>query len=170
LRTYLNLMVTMLLGGLWHGASWLYVFWGGLHGAFLAFERILRERFMGHRGRPGAMRVRSGWVNSAVWLTTLALLCFTWVFFRSSDFAAAANLLKAMFAVQEGALLTGPEIRQVLLVMVPLLAIQRLLRDKHLRAVLGRWPWPLRGLALTALLIALCLSPGDDRAFIYFQF
>jgi D-alanyl-lipoteichoic acid acyltransferase DltB (MBOAT superfamily) len=170
LRTYLNLMATMLLGGLWHGASWLFVFWGGLHGGFLAFERFLRERFLNRRGGLGAVRVCSGWLNSAVWLTTLALLCLTWVFFRSSDFAVAVNLLKAMFAVQEGALLTGPEIRQVLLVMVPLLAVQRLLRDKHLRAVLGRWPWPLRGLALTALLIALCLSPGDDRAFIYFQF
>jgi D-alanyl-lipoteichoic acid acyltransferase DltB (MBOAT superfamily) len=175
-RTYLNLMITMLLGGLWHGASWLFVLWGGLHGGFLALERFLRERFLQRRrflrqrGRKRAVEDRSGLVNSVVWLATLGLLCLTWVFFRSTDFSAAASLLNAMFARQEGTLLSGQEIRQALVVMVPLLGIQRYLRGSHIRAALVRWPWPLRSLALVVLLIALCLSPGDDRAFIYFQF
>jgi alginate O-acetyltransferase complex protein AlgI len=179
-RTYLNLMATMLLGGLWHGASWLFVFWGGLHGGFLAVERFLRERFLRERfgrerfvrqrGRNPPNQVRCALAGHAVWLVTLGLLCLTWVFFRSRDFSAAATLLGAMFAVRDGALLSGQEIRQALAVMIPLLIFQRAMRETRFQAALVRWPWPLRSLALAVLLIALCLSPGDDRAFIYFQF
>jgi hypothetical protein len=92
------------------------------------------------------------------------------VFFRSTDFTAALALLKAMFGMTGGALLSGAEIGQTLVVMIPLLLTQRRLRGTRLRAVLLSWPWPLRSLGLAVLLMALCLAPGDDRAFIYFQF
>jgi alginate O-acetyltransferase complex protein AlgI len=165
LRTYLNLFLTMLLGGLWHGASWLFVIWGGLHGGFLAVERLLR-----HWGQRLGIQPTSALSRNLVWLLTLGLLCITWVFFRSSDFGATLVLLKAMLGLRGGELLTGGEIRQALAVMVPLLLIQRQLRGTRLRAILLSWPWPLRSLGLAALLVALCLAPGDDRAFIYFQF
>src|SRR5689334_17013974 len=54
-RTYLALMTTMLLGGLWHGASWAFVVWGGLHGVYLSAERLLRSRFAGYRPGPFAL-------------------------------------------------------------------------------------------------------------------
>jgi hypothetical protein len=54
--------------------------------------------------------------------------------------------------------------------MIPLLFIHRRLRGTNFRAIFGSWPWPLRSLGLAVLLMALCLAPGDDRAFIYFQF
>jgi D-alanyl-lipoteichoic acid acyltransferase DltB (MBOAT superfamily) len=155
----------MLLGGLWHGASWLFVIWGGLHGGFLAVERLLR-----HWGQRLGIQPTSALSRNLVWLLTLGLLCITWVFFRSSDFGATLVLLKAMLGLRGGGLLTGGEIRQALAVMVPLLLIQRQLRRTRLRAILLSWPWPLRSLGLAALLVALCLAPGDDRAFIYFQF
>ncbi len=71
-RTYRNLMLTMLLGGLWHGAAWTFVVWGGIHGARLAAERGLRERF-------GTARVPA-WAG---WLVTFNVVCLAWVFFRA---------------------------------------------------------------------------------------
>jgi D-alanyl-lipoteichoic acid acyltransferase DltB (MBOAT superfamily) len=165
LRTYLNLVLTMLLGGLWHGASWRFVFWGGLHGGFLAIERFIRR--WGQRRR---IQINHAVVDNAIWLVTLALLCFTWVFFRATDFPAALVLLKAMAGLKGGQLLSGVEIRQALVVMIPLLFVHRRLRGTSFRAAMGAWPWPLRSLCLVLLLVALALSPGEDRAFIYFQF
>jgi alginate O-acetyltransferase complex protein AlgI len=79
-RTYLNLMITMLLGGLWHGAAWTFVVWGGLHGAALAVTRWwtgLGPRFA--RRWPTALSV----------LVTFHFVCAAWVFFRARDFSQA---------------------------------------------------------------------------------
>jgi alginate O-acetyltransferase complex protein AlgI len=89
-RTYVNLMVTMLLGGLWHGASWHFMVWGGIHGALLGLERRFRsgrERF--EEGLPTA---REG---PLVFLT-FVLVCFAWVFFRAVDLANAFDVLGAV--------------------------------------------------------------------------
>src|SRR5947208_799202 len=77
-RTYTALMGTMLLGGLWHGASWTFVAWGGLHGLYLAVERWLRGRFGGWKPGPGSI--------VALGLLTYLLVNVTWVFFRSKTF------------------------------------------------------------------------------------
>jgi hypothetical protein len=81
-RTYLNLMITMLLGGLWHGASWTFVVWGGLHGAGLALNRWLRDRF-------GFDPDRRRWSRVLGVVVTFHFVSAAWIFFRSSDFAAA---------------------------------------------------------------------------------
>jgi D-alanyl-lipoteichoic acid acyltransferase DltB (MBOAT superfamily) len=73
LATYRNIIITMGLGGLWHGASWNFVLWGLLHGAALVVKRIL--------GLTGAPRSRI--VDALLWLVTLHFVCFTWIFFRS---------------------------------------------------------------------------------------
>jgi alginate O-acetyltransferase complex protein AlgI len=87
-RTYLNLIVTMLLGGLWHGASWNFVIWGGMHGSMLAFERSQgRESF--YRNLPRALRVAF----------TFAIVLMAWVFFRASDLHRAVNYLGSMFGI-----------------------------------------------------------------------
>ena len=78
-RTYTALMGTMLLGGLWHGAAWTFVVWGGLHGLYLAGERWLRGSFAGLKPGPAAMLSRSA-------LLTYMLINITWVFFRAKDF------------------------------------------------------------------------------------
>ena len=90
--TYRNLMVTMLLGGLWHGASWQFVAWGGLHGCYLALERALTGLFSSGGSMPdGASRTRGfGWrlCGGAV---TFLLVCIAWVFFRAGIFPAPFN-------------------------------------------------------------------------------
>src|SRR6185503_13969212 len=85
LRTYVNLMLTMLLGGLLHGANWTFVVWGGLHGLYLAGERWIREK-TGVVGDPVGP-----WNRLALALVTYFLVNLTWVFFRAHDFGGAAR-------------------------------------------------------------------------------
>ena len=99
-RTYVNLFVVMLLGGLWHGAAWNFVVWGALHGALLAFER-LRGKAALYDGLPAPVRVG----------VTFTIVLITWVFFRAADLPEAVRYLGDMLALgdpQEGAgLLAG---------------------------------------------------------------
>ena len=100
-RTYVNLMVTMLLGGLWHGASWTFVVWGGLHGLYLAVERFLQGRFAG-------AAIAQTWLYR-VWLAlvTYLLVNLTWVFFRAQDFPTAWRMITSMFGSRQSARIAG---------------------------------------------------------------
>jgi alginate O-acetyltransferase complex protein AlgI len=84
-RTYANLMITMLLGGLWHGASWNFLVWGGLHGGWLALERA--------RGRRSLF---AAWPPALQTATTFAVVLVSWVFFRAADLGDALRYLGAM--------------------------------------------------------------------------
>jgi alginate O-acetyltransferase complex protein AlgI len=88
LRTYVNLLLVMLLGGLWHGASWNFLVWGGLHGTLLAFERM-QGKATRHWHVPAPLRVG----------ITFVLVLITWVFFRAADLPAAGRYLASMFGV-----------------------------------------------------------------------
>jgi alginate O-acetyltransferase complex protein AlgI len=85
-RTYFNLAAVMLLGGLWHGASWTFLIWGGIHGAMLIFER-LRHRAAPWEGMPRVLQTA----------VTFVILLVTWVFFRSNDIGSALQYCGAMF-------------------------------------------------------------------------
>ncbi|MCL4143782.1 UNVERIFIED_CONTAM: hypothetical protein GTU68_049562, partial [Idotea baltica] len=80
-RTYVNLALTMLIGGLWHGASWLFVIWGGLHGIYLAIERMISRD-----------RLKRLW---AYRLVVFLLVCLAWIFFRSESLDFAIKALRA---------------------------------------------------------------------------
>jgi alginate O-acetyltransferase complex protein AlgI len=88
-KTYRNLILTMLLGGLWHGANWTFVLWGGWHGLWLAIER----RFA--LGRASTFSVGS-------WLFTLLLVMLGWVMFRAESVSSALTMYQAMFSVPDG--------------------------------------------------------------------
>ena len=164
LRTLVNIMLTMLIGGLWHGASWRFVAWGGLHGTYLVAERLAAERF-GERPFFQKTGARLGLA-----LMTYALICVTWVFFRAPDFGAAWEIAAAMLSDAGASLVNTSETATVAAINAALFLTHFGLRDSSIEAVVGRMPWQLRALALAAMLIALALAPGDDRAFIYFQF
>jgi alginate O-acetyltransferase complex protein AlgI len=85
LRTYFNLFVTMLLGGLWHGASWNFVIWGGLHGVMLAFERM--------QGKNSFYRFLPRFAQVTL---TFSIVVLSWVFFRATDLPGAVSYLKSM--------------------------------------------------------------------------
>ncbi|HZP68032.1 MAG TPA: MBOAT family O-acyltransferase [Rudaea sp.] len=159
-RTYANLLVTMLLGGLWHGASWMFVLWGALHGAYLAAERAWRER------RGTASRIPA----PAAALVTFGVVALTWIPFRAGDPALAGALVRRLVAADAPALPTG-QLAACFVAAAAMLWWQFTSRDSSLEArfaALGR----TRQIAvLGACLIAIFLcSGGDERAFIYFQF
>ena len=103
-RTYVNLMLVMLLGGLWHGASWNFVIWGGIHGGMLAMER-LRGKESFYNRLPNYARIAA----------TFVVVLISWVFFRAETLPQAASYLASMFGMlvpQEGAGLIGGIIYQ----------------------------------------------------------
>ncbi len=164
LRTYVALMTTMLLGGLWHGANWTFVAWGGLHGAYLAAERTLRARFSGYRPGPGALL--------GLGLLTYLLVDVTWVFFRAKDFPTAWRILGGMAGGNAAAkpLLETPYVVVTLAVVAGILGVHWAMRRRTLESVVARTPAAALAAAWSLMLFAIVISQGSGNAFIYFQF
>jgi alginate O-acetyltransferase complex protein AlgI len=160
-KTYRNLMVTMLLGGLWHGANWTFVIWGGLHGGGLAAERKFRSE--------AASRAGSVWK----WLRRIFIfhvVCLAWILFRAQSLSAAWTMLKG-FTVWSW----RPEFRSAFfflaLFSVPLLLLDLYLEstgDEYCLASATVRPRVAFGLA--CVLIIAFLGANQANAFIYFQF
>lgn len=135
MRRYANLLVTMLLGGLWHGAAWTFVFWGGLHGAFLAINHLWR-RLWGGNDAPVSM---IGMVTSRA--LTFICVVIGWVFFRADSFADAVSILAGMFGLNGFGALDGssqlidPAVFVWLCVLLPLVwfapSTQELMSDQN---------------------------------------
>jgi len=163
-RTCINLFVTMLLGGLWHGASWHFVAWGGLHACFLAIEHLLRRLLWDATWA-------SLWpARAAATLLTFALVCLAWVFFRAGDLLTGIKMLCTMLGGGSGNLVSPVSAFMVTTCCMGVLTAQWLMRNRDLESVWDKVPWWGRSAALCLLTLAVALSPGEDRAFIYFQF
>ncbi|MGF1541073.1 MAG: MBOAT family O-acyltransferase [Pleurocapsa sp.] len=96
IRRYSNLFITMLLGGLWHGAGWTFIFWGGLHGIYLVINHLYRSlrKSLGHNLR------NDGWLLRGIgWLVTFVAVVISWVFFRATNFATATSILSSMLGL-----------------------------------------------------------------------
>jgi alginate O-acetyltransferase complex protein AlgI len=170
-RTLISLLVTMLLGGLWHGASWSFVFWGALHAVYLIAERGLRYIFSGKTGV--RKNTPAGAVGFLLALITFLLLNLSWIFFRAPDLHSAFILFNTVMlggATGLRSLLSPAEVWMVFLLTGALLSSHWLMRNSSLEAVAARVSWEMRAVIISCLLITLLLVPGDDRAFIYFQF
>ena len=183
IRTYINLMVTMLLGGLWHGASWTFVVWGALHGLFLCAERGIRS-LAGARKKAGTtelvmksglgptLTANNGFGQLALALFTFFLVNVTWVFFRAPDFRSAGGLLASMFGlIPKGApLLSTLDLLKVGIITVCLLVCHWLMRNTSVLAVAEKTRWWVLGVVWAVMLMLLLLSQEESNAFIYFQF
>jgi len=164
-RTQFNLAATMLLGGLWHGAAWTFVVWGGLHGFYLILERQLKNRF------GGGLWLKTLWARLLLAWGTYLLVLFTWVFFRAPNFKVAWAVIVGMLGFGgDSSILSTQQIVIPLAVSGLLLAKHWLLRDSSLESAASRLHWALRGLIMGVLLVAIIQFAGDSRAFIYFQF
>lgn len=170
-RTRANILLTMLIGGLWHGAAWTFVIWGGLHGVLILMERILREGVGGWFATANrwSRRILRGLGGGLTFL----LVCVAWVFFRASDLPHALDIVGAMFGFISGdglLRLTGPDAAIAMGGVGLLLLGQWLLKNRAPRGRFTAVPWWLRSLGLAHMLIFIVLFYGEDRAFIYFQF
>jgi D-alanyl-lipoteichoic acid acyltransferase DltB (MBOAT superfamily) len=96
-RRQLNLMLTMLLGGLWHGASWTFVVWGGLHGLYLQLNHAWRHLVERSPRLQARLARHSTMAAVAAWALTFLAVVVAWVFFRAETFTGAANMLAGMF-------------------------------------------------------------------------
>jgi D-alanyl-lipoteichoic acid acyltransferase DltB (MBOAT superfamily) len=164
-RMYLALMLTMLLGGLWHGAAWNFVIWGGLHGLLLLVERMLVSLF-------GHIEVFKKSVSRyLLGALTYIFVVIGWVFFRADTSTKAIDVVTAMFGAGRGDF----EMVELKVIIVALMSIFLLgshwyLRDQSLEQAVEKFPWWARGLVLAGIAISIILMPGGGRVFIYFQF
>jgi alginate O-acetyltransferase complex protein AlgI len=167
-RTYVNLMITMLLGGLWHGAAWHFVVWGGLHGLYLAVGQWKRDR------RAAGVLAEPPETPLVVWtqrLTAFALVCVGWAFFRADSVGTALDLLgRVLNGWATPTTLVTPA---VLLWTVLGLATQFAPRRPGvlIQARLARMqPWALGLVGAVMLFVITTLGPRGVAPFIYFQF
>jgi alginate O-acetyltransferase complex protein AlgI len=163
-RTYASLMITMLLGGLWHGASWTFVAWGGLHGIYLAAERWLRARFTGYVPGPLAL--------FGLGLFTYFLVNITWVFFRATTFTKAWEVLRGMFGygVEAKPILAGVHLIAVAVIVGGILTTHWTMRRRTLESVVARTSPLVLTLVWALMAFAILIEQGTGNAFIYFQF
>jgi len=158
-KTYRNIMITMLLGGLWHGASWTFALWGGIHGTALSAERLARERVPGFR--------LPAW---AAWLVTFHVVCVAWVFFRAPDLHTAFGVLGGLGLDGPSPLVTLP----LVFLVIAAVAIQAVPREwwRDAEAWLVARPVALQGIAVGAVIVAADAAVGQQGVapFIYYQF
>jgi D-alanyl-lipoteichoic acid acyltransferase DltB (MBOAT superfamily) len=155
-RRYVNLMLTMLLGGLWHGAGWTFVLWGGMHGLYLAVNHAWRGLVHRLGVAPGA----TGWVGRLVGtLLTFLAVVISWVFFRAGTPEAALAILQGMVGAQ-GYALTAPRFADI-----DFLGLNGLLQLFFLELS----PTELLTLAVGALLAWVWLAPNTQEVMARFR-
>ena len=166
LKLYRNLMITMLLGGLWHGASWTFVAWGAFHGAIQVFYRALRidslvagSRFLTMRGFA---------IQTGSWLLTLCLVCIGWILFRSRTFGDAVTVLQNLMATTG---YSADQFSTLFAYTAPLAIVEIYQRASGRLEVLTAGPFLVRYTAAVALVLTLiAFSAPGGQEFIYFDF
>ena len=157
-RTYANLMTTMLLGGLWHGANWTFVVWGGLHGCWLSVERLLNRPEKTSRFSPVG------------WAVTMGIVGLSWLFFRAKNVTQAVSMLSDL------RILEWKNSFLPILSYLGVLAFLMLAIDLRLELCDEEYPFEKSqaGFAVTSAailaVITIFLGAMDINAFIYFQF
>jgi len=183
LRRQLNLAVTMLLGGLWHGAGWNFVIWGGLHGVYLMINHAWRS-LTGARGKGRGLPT-----FVARSLTFLAVV-LAWVFFRADTWAAALRVLKGLFGMGSDAATAlpvgevsawlavlfviawwAPNTQQIMRAHEPVLQTDRTVPALSGVSRLLAWrPTIIHAVVASAIFVSCVLSMNRVREFLYFQF
>ncbi len=169
-RTLANLMITMVLGGLWHGAAWTFVIWGALHGGWLVLHRVLKPLLPA----PGAALPAALYAVCS-WAVSMVIVWITWVFFRAPSLDAALSLCGRMFGASEAGA-QPPEVRSFVWLLTGL-TLGLVLLEPRLVGIATRgterWarvPAALRGSVYAACVLALVMFGGSTQRFIYFDF
>ena len=144
-RTEINLIVTMLLGGLWHGASWTFVIWGALHGAYLMLEHRLRRRY-------AQAAIATHWAGQlAIMALTYFGVCLAWVFFRAKSFDQAVGVLRGLFGFDGWRVSDDVNAGEILPVVGIALLLHYLLRNVGLERAASYIPPRIRGFILAVM-------------------
>jgi alginate O-acetyltransferase complex protein AlgI len=167
-ETARNLLITMALGGLWHGASWHFVIWGCVHGVLLMGHRAFQRLIVSRPALDSMLRTATG--TTCRIALTFSVVCAGWVLFRATSLAVAGTIFERMVIPSAGK--TSPLQGLSLWILLLVLALA------HAVAATGLWkqlswrlPAPALGMAYAFVLnLALLLAPDAGKTFIYFQF
>jgi alginate O-acetyltransferase complex protein AlgI len=167
-RTYANLMITMVLGGLWHGAAWTFVVWGAFHGAWLAVHRALSGRDWwrapvgGDHAQPAPRTPR--WLRR---LATFHLVAAAWVPFRAESLADAGALFAGLLAARP---LLNPVPLGAIVVVLLGVATHGLATRIEISSAWRRVPRPVQGAVYGLVIVVIGMCSAQSGRFIYFQF
>ncbi len=171
MRTYINLMLTMLLGGLWHGASIKFIIWGGLHGAALAVEKAFKTFFkIDDKIKPKT------WIRISTTILTFHFVCFCWIFFRARNFEIASQVISQTTTIFHA----GTDIMKIiigyqdvfLMILIGYIThfIPRTIKQSAQHVLTISHPI-LKAIVLTlAIYLVIQIMSADVKPFIYFQF
>jgi hypothetical protein len=155
-------MLTMLLGGLWHGSSWNFVIWGAIHGIFLSFEKYTFSTF----------KIKT--FNTLGYLYTFIVVLIAWVFFRAVDFNTAASIISKWFTLDFGSLFIGninTFINALMLMLIGLSIDLKVFRSNIALEDYGsKFNTVKLSIIVSVIIIMLCLFYSTTENFIYFQF
>ncbi|MGV3603206.1 MAG: MBOAT family O-acyltransferase [Dyadobacter fermentans] len=161
-RTYINLFVTMLLGGLWHGAAWSYAIWGMFHGGALAIERLIKDLYGRKQSEPPlVLRILSG-------VFVFSLVTFAWLFFKLTDIS---DVVKYIAAIKHNTNIASNKTRILYIIVysLPVVVYHLLYLSKNLQTGALRWQ-RLEPLVYGLMLFMIGTNCGIGGEFIYFQF
>jgi alginate O-acetyltransferase complex protein AlgI len=165
-RTHVNLWITMLISGFWHGASWTFILWGAVHAALLSVEQLTNW----------AERIRSaGWFGRVVGAgITFVAVCFTWVIFRSDSLTQATGILYAMCTPS---LSEGIDLISQFGVLPIVIVVMIVLRESYFLTGMNRLPVMIsdkfnyaKSLSLATAIVVTIFLRGPGQSFVYFQF
>lgn len=176
-----NIMITMLLGGLWHGGAWTFVIWGGLHGLALVAHREWQRRTLGRTpsrplpevgeglGDKEGVSPRRDWFGWLAWALTFYWVCFTWIFFRSTDLKHAGVIAKSFVFWQSPG--TDDLGLRMIWIVILLGVVHRLNAHRVFSSWWRRPPAPVFAAGYgCAFAVVLLFIPPHYAPFIYFQF
>ncbi len=162
-KTYRNLLLTMLLGGLWHGANWTFVIWGAIQGLILSFEKFI----FGHREQHVAP---DGWSKWLRWVITFQIVCFSWIFFRAESVSSALTMIHNLGHFRWTSDYTAAWTLLAILGGLGF-AMDLQLEESGSEYLFQNSSPVLRySTAVVAMTMLILFSASDRQAFIYFQF
>lgn len=160
--TYRNLLLTMLLGGLWHGSSWNFIIWGGIHGLFLSFEKFTFSK------------LKINTFNAFGFLYTFIVVLIAWVFFRAVDLNTAINILGKWISLEFGPIFIGDInafVNGLLLAVTGILIDLKIFSSKTPLEDYGTKFSTIRlSVVVSVIILIICLFYSTAENFIYFQF
>ncbi|WP_338409577.1 MBOAT family O-acyltransferase [uncultured Flavobacterium sp.] len=163
IRMYAALMITMLVGGLWHGAAWTFIVWGGLHGTYLILERLQRQYI--------PFKITK-WNGMFLAFATFICINITWVFFRAREFKTALNIISSMFYFnQDGEKVVDSfDILKVGIIISILFLSHWFMRNTSVKAVSKKMSSIALAVVWAVMLFLIAIAQGSGEQFLYFQF